>query len=469
MNKKPLSNTLKLCYGMSFFGSSWIRYFTIYLQSFFFTEIAKVSLGTYTTMTTIASIVGAVLSTFSGVMITKGKPGKWGKTRKWLVIGTLAYVVIYFLCYVRIGTPAVANMINLFGMCCSGTFLTLVISAGGSLSGVISNNQQERALLSSRMSLFSKIGGMAYSMAGATILAFCIKLAGGSQTTGYALAALCAGLIYFLVSFVDFINTKGYDMTDADYKAANIDTTTQSTVKASSPSFKDMGIALVTNPSYFLVVLVNMFGSVAQMFVSSMLIYYYNFVAENAALYTLHLTIANASSLIMALAAPYVTKFLGSTKRTMLLGYSMMTVALLLGKFFGMTPMVFLVCASVFECGMALKGAVSTAMINDCAVYSEWKTGKDIRGILASVNMTFSGTLASTLKNFVFAAAMVTSGYISGEAVTPAIKEGLLNSTTLYPFVLCAIAVVLMVFYKLDKNQIDSMEKEIAERGKTVS
>lgn len=103
------------------------------------------------------------------------------------------------------------------------------------------------------------------------------------------------------------------------------------------------------------------------------------------------------------------------------------------------------------------------AMFADTADYSEWKNGRRATGLVFSAS-TMSQKIGWAVGSFVAGVLLTAVGFIPNVAQTEDVKSGLVLLMSLIPAVAGGIAIVTMLFYKLDEKKMDQIAAELAER-----
>ena len=101
--RNGLSTSLKRFFGVGDFGFTLMSNIDTFYATYFFTNIAKFSLGVITVMTTISAVVDAVLSCLYGPFLNKIKPKKWGRYRSWLILTPWMVPFLYAMQFIKIG------------------------------------------------------------------------------------------------------------------------------------------------------------------------------------------------------------------------------------------------------------------------------------------------------------------------------------------------------------------------------
>lgn len=113
---KQLSKSLKYFFGIGDFSFTLMSNIDTFYASYFFTNIARFSLGTVTVMTTISAVVDTVLSCFYGPLLNKIKPKKWGRYRSWLILTPWMVPFLYAMQFIKISNGLAAAIFITFAM-----------------------------------------------------------------------------------------------------------------------------------------------------------------------------------------------------------------------------------------------------------------------------------------------------------------------------------------------------------------
>lgn len=128
------------------------------------------------------------------------------------------------------------------------------------------------------------------------------------------------------------------------------------------------------------------------------------------------------------------------------------------------SAMAFIVGGSLANLGMCFVSVVRYAILADCAIYSEWKSGFNATAIIMSVNTSIA-SLTAVVRSIARAFSLAMACYSAGMMSTPELKAGLVNGCVLIPLILTVISFVLTFFYKLTKEKVDEYSKDIATRA----
>ena len=113
---KPLSKPLKIFYGVGDFGFNMMNSVENYYFVFFLTNCAMLDPVLAGIVSTVGSIIDAIVGWLWGAIINTIKPMRWGRYRSWLLIMPWIVPILFGLDYFRFSdNPAItAVLITIF-------------------------------------------------------------------------------------------------------------------------------------------------------------------------------------------------------------------------------------------------------------------------------------------------------------------------------------------------------------------
>jgi GPH family glycoside/pentoside/hexuronide:cation symporter len=103
------------------------------------------------------------------------------------------------------------------------------------------------------------------------------------------------------------------------------------------------------------------------------------------------------------------------------------------------------------------------AMYADAADYSEWKTGRRATGLVFSAS-TMSQKFGWAISTFVAGQLLSAFGFQANVAQNPEVLNGLKLLVSIIPAAAGVLAIVLILFYKLDEKMMSQIEAELSAR-----
>ena len=468
-NKKQrngLSKALKTFYGVGDFGFSFMSNIETYYFNYFLTNVAKFSAPVVTVVATVSSLIDACLSWIYGVIINSIKPMKWGRYRSWLLVAPWLVPFLYVFQFIRIGPEIVAAIIVVLGFVTSHIVWNIPWVANMSMINVAAKTPEERMALSSSRTMWNNIARVCYSYVGPAVVTFFAGVLG--EDYGYAACAFAFGALMAAGYFAHFKMFDGYEESaEAELARMQAQKAAQDAAKAERKKKEGTLLQTVLANPYLLGLMVSELGRYTYSFVSSgIATYYFIYVAKDEGLTATFILISN----LLGIAAGYLSRHIAnkfSARGTMILAY--IGIVVLLGVAFLLYENIWLVIVlmSLGQFCLSLTNACGPALYADCAIYSEWKTGRNATATimgLGNVPLKAGVVCRALLIN----AALALGGFTSGLAVadvTPAIQRGIAMGFTVFPAVAVAIGLVIMLFfYRLTKERVNECSAEIARR-----
>lgn len=457
--KKPINNLIKWTFGVGYMLFVMSGTFHGYYLNYILTDIMRIPLASTAIITSVSSIGQIILAALSGFVIQAIPPGRMGRYRKTLMAMPIIYFVVIWSGYTQISTNMVVLVIFL---CCSLSITkwlnSLTNSARNMLMAEISPDGETRSLLSGHNAFYGGIGKILYSLVIVGLLGFVQKHV--SEAASYPIVFEIFMFFAILGTLYEIWITKGYDTTALSKEVKK----EENPSGKKKPSYMETVKAAFASLPLASVSLSYLFTRIVQLFGSGLLVYYYTYVAENAAMQTAATTAISTLVMVTGVIMPMIAKRIGN-RNSYILCIITAAVGHVICWFFGLQSAMAFTAGAVLICGsMDAMLVPLIAMFGDCAVYNEWKSGKENKALTMNMYSVF-GSLSGFVKNALLPMALAMSGYAAGEAASPAVKQGLMNAYSFFPAIALVIGFVCVFFgYRISSADIKRMQAEIDER-----
>ncbi|MFA0815279.1 MAG: MFS transporter [Anaerofustis sp.] len=455
--KKPLSKALKVFYGVGDFGFTLMSNVELYCFSYFLTNIVKFDLATTAFILTFTSLIDAILSPFYGGIMNSVNAMKWGRYRSWLVVIPPLVALTYTFQFTNIGVGIVPIVIICVGSILGHILWNFSYVANIALIPVMSSTPEDRAQLTATRGAWNNASKIVFSYVGLTFALWMgTKLS--NPVLGFTLLALIMSVVYVITYFAHFKMSDGYEKTGEEAK--------QSTVaKQDKTSLKELFRALFQNPHLLVLLLADLARWLVNFVMASTAAYFFRYVINSFALFSVYLLIANICAMVGAFLSKYAAAKL-STRTASIIGFFALGVLLFCAKFAvpnATAVIVLLSCAQFF---LGFIYSLISAMYSDSVIYSQWKTGKNASGwIMGLMNLPLK--VANLIKGAVIPIALAAAGFaasIDPAAASQELKDGITTIFITVPATGMIIgAILLLVGYKLTRDKINTLQKEINE------
>jgi GPH family glycoside/pentoside/hexuronide:cation symporter len=312
------------------------------------------------------------------------------------------------------------------------------------LSGVMSSDSQERTTINSLRFIFAFGGGMLVTAATPLLVKW---LGGGNERLGWQLTMVFWGIAASGMFLVTFLNTRERVAPPPAQK---------------TKVWRDIADLAHNGPWVVLFVLA-LIIMITITLRTSTAAYYFKYYVEKPDLMTAFVPVYMAAAAAGACLTPVLTRFLD--KKYLLMVLMSLTGILSMAFFFIPKDQVAWMFALQIATGLVLgpKSPLAFAMYADTADYNEWRTGRRATAMTFAA-ATFSQKLGTALAAAVMGWVFTALGYVANVAQTNASKTGIILMMSFIPALFAFIAAGIMVFYKLNNEQMAQIAQDLARR-----
>jgi len=194
--------------------------------------------------------------------------------------------------------------------------------------------------------------------------------------------------------------------------------------------------------------------------------YYFTYVAQNMALFSLYLLIGSLAGVISSYVAGLLRNKL-SARTAVLSGVFTSAIIMIICKFFAMNVMIFFAFTVASRLIAGISGVYGIAMYSDTAVYGEWKTGKNASPfVMGMMNLSLKTAIIS--RGTVIPIVLAAAGFVAGANPATAsleLKMAVINVFIFIPALMnLTCAIIWSLGYKLTKEKVAFYQAEIDKR-----
>ncbi|MDO4619052.1 MAG: MFS transporter, partial [Lachnospiraceae bacterium] len=439
-----------ICYGLGDFSFCFIYGAIGSYMVFFYTDIAKISAATVGTILLLSKIFDGISDLLMGYII-EHVHSPLGKARPWLLWMSIPYCIGAILLFTVPDFSYTGRVVYAFiSYNLMATFIYTSMNVPyGVLSSVMTNKQNERAILSISRAAMGALGVFLISSYAPDI----VDVLGGGAA-GWQRAFIIIGILSVILFFITFFGTK---------ERVGSGVMEQKTGKKQSIGMLQGLKILAQNKYWFIMLLVNVFyTAMTSLYVMNM--YYAKYVIADSS-YNKRMMMCStfAAIFVPLLIIPIVQKIgkrnvaLYGGAITGILGQILvilLTDRSLAGMFLGLI---------VRGIGVACISATKFGMIADSIEYGEFKTGVRAEGFVysaASLGVRVGSAVAAAVIGWILGA----YGYNGALEVQSATAIHGIRMMFFYaPLVVFLVLLVLLLFYHLDK-EYDGIMIELEKR-----
>lgn len=449
-----INSKIKRFWGISEVGFSFMSTVETAFFVIFLTDVAKLPLALAAAITSIAGVTDAITAMLAGVIIDKVH-FKGGKYRPWLIYCPPIVVGFFILMFSKIGSDISAALICGLGYIISHAVWNICWTANRTMVGILTDDAQERAFLSGRISAGSSAGKILASYFVPVLNIFFLGILSTSATgvIGYTMTALVASVTFLVCYIVHYYITKGYD-------EPKLENSNGQNIK--KVSFGDMLRGVASNPQLMLVLVYDFLKLIGYYTLMASAAYYAKIVIESESSLSIILVVFNIGALIGSLYSKNIVNKLGS-KGTNFFG--ILGFAICLGLIYIIPPNIFVV-TGLLGLGQIFFGFAygnTTSLYSMCGTYSEYKTGKNTKGIIMSFS-SLAIKISIAVRGIVIPTVLGIIVYNPDAAITVVTQNGIKILFLLVPIGFLLISLIPLLGYKIKDSDIEIMEKELSQR-----
>lgn len=454
---KKINKQIRSLWGISEVGFSFMSTVETTFFVIFLTDVAKLPLGLTAAITATAGITDAITTMLAGIIIDKVH-FKSGKYRPWLIYCPPFIVALFVLMFTKIGSDTTAALICGAGYILSHAVWNICWTANRTLVGVLTDDLEERAFLSGRISAGSSAGKIIASYFVPVLNIFFLGIfASSTGVIGYTLTALVASIGFTICYFVHYVITKGYDLQLEDG---------DSSTGAKRVTFKDMAKGISTNPQLLFVLMYDFLKLIGYYTLMASVAYYAKLVLQDPAAISLILVVFNLGALIGSLSSKNVVAKMGS-KNTNIIGILGFAACLVIIYFLPANKFIVTALLGIGQIFFGIAYGNTTSLYSNCGTYSEYKTGKNTKAIIMSFS-SLAIKISIAVRGAVIPAVLAAIAYNPDGAITASIQSGIKMLFLLVPIVFLVVSILPLLGYKIKDSDVSMMEKELQARGNNI-
>jgi GPH family glycoside/pentoside/hexuronide:cation symporter len=432
---------------------------TAYLL-YFYTDVFGITAAAAGTMILVSRLWDGINDPIMGIIADRTNT-RWGKFRPYLLWLSIPLAIIGVLTFTTPDFSYTGKLIYAYA-----TFLGLMMVYTAinipysSLLGVITSDPIERTSVSSYKYVFAYMSGTLVSFLALPMTDYFGK---GDEAAGWQITMTVFGIAAVIFFFIAFISTKERVKPPAAQKTPIIE------------DIKD----LFSNKAWVVLLFTTLCMILFVATRISVTAHYFKYYVEDQTVSIfgtsgtygfIELTsafngIGQLFAIIGVICTKWIAKALGKKKAFVILFIiSIISTAI----FFVLKPEN-VIAMFIFQIIGSFTGGPLTpliwAMYADAADYSEWKKGRRATGLVFSAS-TMSQKIGWAVGTAFAGMLLSFFGFEANIAQSAAVRDGLRALMSIIPAAVGVLAVILMIFYKLDESTMQKIEKDLAERRK---
>lgn len=436
----------KIAYSMGDVSANLLATFIASYAIYFYTEIDGISAMAVGTMCLVANIWDAVNDPMMGFIVDKGKPTKHGTYRPWIRRAAIPIAILFVLQFtcpdLGQGGKLVWAYVTYIGV---DMLFTVINVPYGVLNNVMTEDMNERTVLSTFRNIGSNIGSLLVTYATIPLVAY---FGAGDDAQGYQRTAILFAVISTAALFWLFYGVK------ERLEPAKPDLRLKETYQS----------ILHNKPALCLVISMFFFNTTVN-FKFAYNIYYCVVYVGRKDLVGIIGSLVFFVAMLSLVVVPKMTEKLG--KRGMLLFgggfYALTGIVFLLGT---KSVLMLYVTAVMFGLCLTFSFPILWGTIPDAVEYGEWRTGVRAPGSVYSA-CTFANKLAQGVSGWLVGVVLTVIGYVPGaKQQAEHAVNGIYWSNAAVLIIGGLLGAAAVIPYALDKKTYDGILAELEERRK---
>ena len=451
----------QFCYFFMKFCFSILTCTELYYFSAFLTDTAMFSLAIIGLIQTATTVIDAIFSFFYGVMMEKiGDLMPWGSVRSWLVVGPPIATIFFIFCFVRVSADEmVSAVVIIVAFIISHVVWSIGECAMNALSVMMTDDMNERAAMSINLGR----GTMGSSLVFGYVAGFFLNTLFVGNPLAYVYMIIIFGILYWVSFILMFIRSRGCEDDKATKKAK---AERAAKVAALSSRTATVGMAYKTvfsSKNAIMVMLAIMFGYLWTFLQSGLMFYFFNYSLNNGAIMGTYMSVRGLIALLGGVFwVPILLKICKGNKKACFLASNFIAAIGMIVPFIVMrgNAMFFVVWSLVVNSFFGGGGTMmQVGLMGDCGVEATYKTGKEMKSFVVSF-MALPLKISLILRSVLITAAIGMTGYVANMEITAKQVNGFYTAYLLWSAIICFLACVFVLFYKLPEAKVAEMTKE---------
>jgi len=444
-----ISVTEKIGYSLGDAAANFIFQTMLVFQLAFYTDTFGITAAAAGTLFLVVRVWDAIFDPFMGVVADRTNT-KWGKFRPWILWTAVPFGIMGFLTFTTPPFDAQGKLIYAY---VTYIVLMMVYSANNlpysALSGVITGDLAERTSLSAyrfvaAMSAALVIQGLALPMVN--------YFGGGNSAKGYQITMGVFSALAIVFFIITFATTR---------ERVQPDPTQRNSVR------RDLA-DLTSNGPWVAMFVLTIIVFITLAMRGGVMLYYFKYYLGREDLFSIFNVFGTGSTIVGVIASTPLAKRFG--KRDVFIAGLALTVVFTAA--FVLLPRTAI--ALIFGTEMLRQLAYGFtipllwAMMADVADFSEWKNHRRATAVVFSAivfalkaGLGFGGAIGGWL--------LAAYGYVPNVAQTERALQGIKLTTSIFPAITFALALVCLFFYRIDKRLEIQITDDLAERRRTYA
>ena len=427
-----VSNTIRAAYGIGDYAIclywSGVSLYLLY----FYTDVVGISPYSAGLIYGLGIMWDAFTDPFMGFLAERTR-SRMGSYRPYIYYGSIPLALSFILLlWVPPFEGTVLIIFLLFVNLIHRTCFTIVSVPYSSLTARITDDSDERTILTSSRMLSAALGTFSISALGFPIVLY---FGGGEETIGFIYLGIISGLIAILILYITVFFVK-----ERSFKSSVDDL----------PNFAEVAHSVSRNYPFWIIFLAIIILISTYLMFNNNLIYFSKYALGLHDYQGVILGFLNGATLLAVPIWAYAALKLGK-KNTWLISMAVLFLGFTTFNYYPIDDLDTLIYILIFiGFGNGATGVLFWSMLPDTIEYGEWKSGIRTESSLYGF-MTFAQKGAIAIAVFILGIALTNIGFEPNQEQSIETIESLKNLMSIIPLIGVFISFVLLYFYPIDK------------------
>ncbi|MBN2528969.1 MAG: MFS transporter [Deltaproteobacteria bacterium] len=438
---KPLTHRQIFGYTIGDLGINLNFQMMSFYLAYFYTDVFRIPTEQVTGLFFAARFWDAINDPLMGYLADRTRT-KWGKFRPYLLFGALPLNLILLACFFTPEMSTTARVVYAYvTYIAHGMLFTAVGLPYSSISAVMTQDQQERAVISSYRMFFAVVVAL-------SVIILVQPFAGlfEQETTGFTVAVLAVAALSTTLLLVAFKNSEERVKIPGErYKISQI-----------------LPMVLGNGPLLWLA-LAMFLNTCIWVTVNAVALYYFKYVLKHESLFAIFFFIMLPANLLGVLLTPIITKRIGK-KAAFMIGSAVVLIFYLTRHIVPSNPLyIFIAVSFVATFGMMMCSVTQWGMVPDTVEYGHWKNGVRSEGIPFAF-FSFTQKMGMAVAGATATGVLSLAGYEANTELTETAKTAIEALFNLFPAGYSLLCLIALVFYKLDNKTYSKILNELKQQ-----
>lgn len=408
--------------------------------AYFYTDVFGISPAHVAGLFLVARVWDAINDPIMGYIADHTKT-RWGRFRPYLMLMAIPLNLVLFACFFTPEISVEAKVVYAYvTYLLHGMVFTALGLPYSSIAAVLTQSQQERAVIASYRMFFAVIVGMSIVAVGVRPMVSWFS----NEQVGFATVAALLGCVStVIIVFCFAVSQERVEVPKERYQLKDI-----FSIVRKNDALLVLALAMILNTGVWVI------GN-------AVALYFFKYIMKNADLQSLFFFVMIPFNLLGVVMAPIISKRIGKHK-TFIWG-SFIVALIAISRYFVPDAWVWVIFAvsAIGTVGQMMCSVTQWGMVPDTVEYGQWKSGLRSEGIPIAF-FSFSQKLGMALAGALAAWVLSMTGYVANTELTPLAEQGIRWLFNILPGICSILCLFSLLFYKLTHERYEAILEDLS-------